>query len=171
MPAERVPEAPPHLGPLVDVHHHWLPAAEYYDAERRMRPGEEARRGGEALDIYRDGIRVWPNMRDLLHRADAQVAEMDAVGVRVAVLSAALWIEWLDPESSRRIDDGLGALVRQYPDRLVGLVHVHPLQEGALDELRRGVEELGLRGVAITTHVEPEGIQLDAPELRPFCSE
>lgn len=44
----------------------------------------------------------------------------------------------------------LGRLCQQYPDKFSGLVYLRdPLAPGALDELRRGIEEWGLRGLKL----------------------
>jgi len=154
--------------PLVDVHHHWMPAEHFHGAERWLRPNEEARRTDGVLDIYRDGQRVFPNMREILYRIDDQLATMDRVGVRTAVLCTANWMEWTTMANCRTVNDGLAEVVRRYPDRFVGLAHVPPVEDGALDELKRCVQELGFRGVAVGAYLVPEQLQLDAPELRPF---
>ena len=46
-------------------------------------------------------------------------------------------------------NDQLAALVSRYPDRFIGFAHHDPFQPNAAAELRRAVQELGLRGYKI----------------------
>ncbi|MBI2091030.1 MAG: amidohydrolase family protein [Deltaproteobacteria bacterium] len=70
-------------------------------------------------------------------------------------------------EDCRVINDEFGALQRQYPGRFVGLAHA-PVLEGkaALAELDRAIQDLGLRGVTITSQID--GVPLDSPRLSEF---
>ena len=76
---------------------------------------------------------------------------------------------WAEPGAGERIarafNDGIAAMARRHPDRLLGLGTV-PMQDGqrAARELERAVAA-GLRGIEICTHVN--GGDLDAPELTP----
>jgi aminocarboxymuconate-semialdehyde decarboxylase len=78
---------------------------------------------------------------------------------------------WAEPElglaSSRLINDRIAQTVAGHPDRFVGLGTV-PLQapELAVAEMKRCVEDLGLRGIEISTNVD--GRDLSDPALRPF---
>jgi uncharacterized protein len=65
--------------------------------------------------------------------ADRWAAEVDRVGLR--------WIVFVTGQSN----DILAGVVARHPDRFVGLAH-HALGPGAGAELRRAVDELGLRG-------------------------
>ena len=66
---------------------------------------------------------------------------------------------WAKPadalDLSRRLNDHIAEVVQGYPARFSGLGTI-PLQDPdlAAEELRRCVEELGLRGVEIGTHVD-----------------
>ena len=81
-------------------------------------------------------------------RADVQLAEMDAAGIDVAVLSAACYPAWLTLPAARLLNDAYADLQRQHPRRFVGLAHVPPWgDDGALAELERA-HALGLRGSA-----------------------
>lgn len=40
-------------------------------------------------------------------------------------------------------------LVKQYPNRIIGYASVHPVMNNALDELRRGIEDYGLKGLKL----------------------
>ena len=101
--------------------------------------------------------------RKVTHNAwDAaeRLRECDADGVDVQVLSTVpvLFSYWAKPqdglEVARFLNDHLASLVRAHPDRFVGLATL-PLQgpELAVRELERCVQELGLAGAQIGTHV------------------
>lgn len=126
--------------PLVDVHAHFPventtgtrdprarrhPDLEAYARERQARmhkewstaPYEPPARTDEEIDA----------------RADRWRDELDRHGVR--------WINFVTGQTN----DLLARVVRRHPDRFTGMAH-HPLEAGAGDELRRAVDELGLRG-------------------------
>jgi len=65
--------------------------------------------------------------------ADRWAVELDRHQVR--------WINFVTGQSN----DRLAGVVRRHPDRFFGMAH-HKLQPGAGEELRRAVDELGLRG-------------------------
>jgi aminocarboxymuconate-semialdehyde decarboxylase len=73
-------------------------------------------------------------------------------------------------EISRELNDHISSICRQYPTRFIGLGTI-PLQAPnlAIDELRRCVNELGLKGVQIGTHVNDWN--LDDEELDQFWCE
>ena len=64
-------------------------------------------------------------------------------------------------------NDGIAKVVRQHPDRFLGIATL-PMQdpERAVAELRRSMQQLGLRGAQIGSHVE--GRNLDDPALEPL---
>lgn len=68
-------------------------------------------------------------------------------------------------------NDRLAGLVEKYPSRFSGFAH-HPLRPGAAEELRRAVDELGLRGYKLlgpTTEYPFEDPQLRG--VWEFCAE
>jgi aminocarboxymuconate-semialdehyde decarboxylase len=157
---------------MIDVHTHFIPPEFVADA-----------RAGRALDGIRletrDGV-DWlahpqgyryplsPEFFDV----DAKHREMDRLGIQRAVLSISptLFFYWVDArpaaEFCTRANDSLAAMVSQ-STRLDGVATV-PLQspEAAVTELRRAVEDLGLRGVEIGTTLED--VPLDEPRFTPF---
>ncbi|MBX9656413.1 amidohydrolase family protein [bacterium] len=73
------------------------------------------------------------------------VAALDSAGVRHALVSA-----WWGPQGALISNDDVASLCRQYPDRLTGIASVNlarPME--AIHELRRAVNELGLRGLRL----------------------
>jgi len=97
---------------------------------------------------------------------EAQIRDMDRVGIDVAVQSCILgWDTTL--ENCQLLNDCTARLQRNYPRRFVGLAHA-PVLEGdaGLRELDRAINELGLKGVTISSQVN--GLSLDAKEFTPF---
>jgi aminocarboxymuconate-semialdehyde decarboxylase len=102
-----------------------------------------------------------------------RVKEMDEQGVHVQVLSTVpvMFSYWAQPkdclEVSRFLNDHVAQVVAEHPHRFIGLGTV-PLNapEMAVDELNRCVNELGLAGVQIGSHVNDWN--LSDPALHPF---
>lgn len=107
---------------------------------------------------------------------EARISDCDATGVHVQVLSTVpvMFSYWAKPEHcldlSRYLNDHLAQVVAENPKRFIGLGTL-PMQapELAVTELRRCIQDLGLAGVQIGTHVNEWN--LDAPELFPIFEE
>jgi predicted TIM-barrel fold metal-dependent hydrolase len=140
---------------IIDYQHHFLPLA---IAERK------GFRAGQKGNLTEGGIAkltVHPRLYDM----EQQLREMDQVGVDVSVLSCNLgWDGTL--EDCREINDAGAELQRKYPSRFAALAHAPVLEAAGLAEIKRSVEELGLRGATIASQVN--GLCLDAAELHPF---
>ena len=117
----------------------------------------------------RAGI-VLARMSDVSER----IAKMDAMGVDVQVLSASLvhqGLDWADAQTSLRLarttNDWIAKAVTAHPARFVGLgtlpLHVPSL---AVTELERCMDDLRLKGVAISTMAGT--MELGDPQLRAF---
>lgn len=105
-------------------------------------------------------------MHAKLYDPEAQLRDMDEAGLDVAVLSCV--VGWDAPlDDCKIINEEFAKLQRRYPGRFVGLAHT-PVLEGkaALAELDRAIQDLGLRGVTITSQVD--GVPLDSPRLYEF---
>lgn len=104
---------------------------------------------------------------------EVRMEDCDETGVDVQVLSIipVLFNYWAKPkhtlETSRYFNDFIAGVVSRHPDRFTGLGTL-PMQdpELAIQEMERCVNELGLKGVEIGTHIEHWN--LSAPELFPF---
>lgn len=126
--------------PIIDVHAH-------FPVEHTVPPSGPAREPHPLLAAYaEDRMRrmhkEWgttpaePPARtpeEVAAMADRWAAEADRAGLR--------WIVFVTGQSN----DLLADVVRRHPDRFLGLAH-HPLRPGAGAELRRAVDELGLKG-------------------------
>jgi len=108
------------------------------------------------------GGRVFREITDNVWNPERRIEEMDSVGVSMHVLSTVpvMFSYWAKPrdalELCRILNDHIAEVVRANPKRFVGLGTI-PLQDVdlAAQELQRCERELGLRGVEIGTHVDP----------------
>ena len=157
----------------IDVHAHILPrdwpnlAAKYGDDRFPV-----IVHTGDSHRIYKDGKffrEVWESAWD----GEKRIADYARFGVQVQVVSTVpvLFSYWAKPhqalELHRHLNDHCAQLCRQYPRHYAGIGTV-PLQSPnlAVRELERCMEQLGLQGVQIGSHVGDWN--LDAPELFPF---
>lgn len=141
---------------IVDFQTHFTPRQ---IVERQAEPGKAV------TVIYRHGIPVY-SLHSRLYAVEERLRAMDEAGIDTSVLSSAGgWDAPLD--DCRLVNDTLGRLAKEHPGRFVGLAHTPPLGgEAALAELRRGVQQLGLRGAAITAHIGD--VTLEDARLDPF---
>lgn len=103
---------------------------------------------------------------------ELRLKDMDAHAIDVQVLSPLPQTFLYDQAPSLTAtlcaiqNEAIAAIVKARPDRFLGLAGL-PLQapERAAAELRRSMQELGLNGAMIGSHVE--GRNLDDPELEP----
>ncbi|MDC1500237.1 amidohydrolase family protein [Octadecabacter sp.] len=111
-------------------------------------------------------------MRRLEDYAELRIADLDAAGIDVQVIShAPPGGQRLNPDTAiqacRDVNDALAAIIRGAPDRFAGfatLPQVHP--EAAADELQRCVEELGFQGAMMFGITN--GKMLDEEEFWPI---
>ena len=94
----------------------------------------------------------------LLDIGDRRIADMDAAGIDMQVLSlASPGVEQLDEAASvavsREANDRLAEAVRRHPTRLAAFAALPtPDPEAAADELERTVREFGFKGAMIRGH-------------------
>jgi predicted TIM-barrel fold metal-dependent hydrolase len=127
---------------VIDFQHHYIPVEL---AKKRGLYSETGR------TMLKEGGLPATTMHPRLYDLDLQLRDMDEAGIDVSVLSCLLG--WSAPlEECCFINDDLSGLQRKYPRRFVGLAQT-PILDGnaALDELRRAITDLGLRGVTITS--------------------
>jgi len=142
---------------VIDFQHHYIPVEL---AKRRGLYSETDK------TMLQEGGLPATTMHRRLYDLELQLRDMDEAGVDISVLSCLLgWSAPLD--ECRFINDDLARVQKKYPGRFVGLAQA-PILAGqpALDELVRAIEELGLRGVTITSQVD--GLSLDALALDDF---
>lgn len=155
----------------IDVHNHFA-VPEYIRLllGRRDLPNMERRDDGYLFSVSSMDSYVLPTP---MHRLEDRLADMDAAGVDVQVVSTIVPAGEVAPdpvlnvELAKAANEGISRIVREHPDRFVGLATL-PLLDPAqsLRELDRAVGELGLRGVMLTSNVA--GTLLDAEGLWPL---
>ena len=108
-----------------------------------------------------------------LNTVDTRLQDMDRLGIDVQAISPSpgQYFYFTDPETgraaARAVNDGIAAAVAATPDRFVGMGTV-PLQDVglAVEEMRRCVKELDLRGIEISSNVN--GVDYHDARFRPF---
>jgi aminocarboxymuconate-semialdehyde decarboxylase len=157
----------------IDTHAHILPpdwpnlADKYGDDRFPVMVKTEGRHR-----IYKDSKffrEVWENAFD----ADHRIADYAKFDVQVQVISTVpvLFSYWAKPNQALELHEFLNEhtaeICRKHPRHYAGIGTV-PLQSPrlAIQEMERCVEQLGLQGVQIGSHVDMWN--LDAPELFPF---
>src|SRR5437016_10898777 len=108
------------------------------------------------------GDSVFREIKDSVWNPERRMEEMDRANVSMQALSTVpvLFSYWAKPvdalDLSRMLNDHIAEVARANPKRFAGLGTI-PLQDVdlAAQELARCVRELGLRGVEIGSHVDP----------------
>ena len=158
----------------IDVHTHIIPE-NLPDLDKKY--GET---GFVKLDHYKPccakmmvGDRVFREIHDNCWDPDTRIKEADELGVDIQVLSTipVMFSYWAKPENaydlSRYLNDHIAGVVDRHPSRFMGLGTL-PMQSPdlAIKELERCVDELGLVGVEIGTHINEWN--LDDKNLMPI---
>ena len=163
----------------IDIHAHYLPrdwpdlAAKYGDPRFPVIHHTDDGRHR----IYRNGKffrEIWSNTWDAQERID----DYAKFGVQVQVISTVpvMFSYWAKPnqalELHQALNDHMAETCRAHPRHYAGIGTV-PLQSPrlAIQELERCVDQLGLQGVQIGSHIQVSKDthwNLDAPELFPF---
>ncbi len=160
-------------GRVIDIHCHREcgPAAALVKPESERLGRKPFQFGNELTrEVNR---RQLEDLRPKMDSVEVRLADMDVMGVDVQALSLSPYqlFHWAGGEFGIRafkmINDDLAELVREHPDRFLGLGTM-PLQDpdAAIDELRRCSAELGFRGIEMATHIEGE--ELSSPRFEPF---
>jgi aminocarboxymuconate-semialdehyde decarboxylase len=156
----------------IDVHTHILPPdlPDYRSRDTRFLALEHLE-GCRARLVRADGT-TFRMLEQNAWDPDLRLRECDAAGVHIQVLSTIpVFFSYAAraedaQDLARYLNDHLGGVVRSHPDRFVGLGTL-PLQDPdrAIRELERCMNELGMAGVEIGTHVN--AWNLEEPALFP----
>jgi predicted TIM-barrel fold metal-dependent hydrolase len=89
---------------------------------------------------------------ELIVDIEGHLRWMDDSGIDVGILSTAV-LAANGYEFCRICNEGYSEVIREYPDRFRGLIHIYPFDADGRnrDEIKRGAEELGLWGIGIVT--------------------
>ncbi|MGH7928207.1 MAG: amidohydrolase family protein [Candidatus Binatia bacterium] len=138
---------------IVDVHHHYMPAVLF---DRLA-----AQAGGKRIVTKEISLTLHPSRKDL----ETHIKTMDQAGVTVSILTDQVQVMGADVASA--LNDGVAEVQHKHPGRFRSAIHlpVHE-PEAAKRELARGIDDLGLRAVALLAcHLD---IQLDNPVMFPL---
>ena len=154
---------------MVDFHTHYMPRS--LDGYRAAGCVRLEIASPSCAQLY-DGERHYRKIDNRSWDATRRLGDMDARAIAMQVLSPipvtnAYLAAPADGLEYARLHNGIGAVVRERPDRFAGLAIV-PLQDvdAACGELERLVRDVGLLGVEIGTTAA--GRELDDPALTPF---
>ena len=138
---------------IVDVHHHYMPALLF---DRLA-----AQAGGRRIVTNEISLTLHPSRKDL----EAHLQVMDKAGVTVSILTDQIQV--MGAEVAKALNDGIVDVEKRHPTRFRGAIHLPIHQpEAAKRELERGINELGLRAVALLAcHLD---VQLDNPIMNPL---
>lgn len=165
----------------IDLHTHILPP-DWPDLTARFGPGKwlsmqkEHGQDGSCCGarLYCEGKHFRDVQLNCFDHA-VRLEDMDETGVGVQVLSTVpvMFSYWSNPDHGAYLaailNDHIADVCRQYPTRFVGLGTL-PMQcpRTAIKELERCVNELGMRGVQIGSHIDREDNKdwnLNEPEV------
>jgi aminocarboxymuconate-semialdehyde decarboxylase len=163
-------------GPVIDIHcHRECAVAGDFMKEAQVAAGKVPLGHGNAT-TRAVNERQLATIKPKMDQLDVRLADMDAMGVDVQAVAVAVYqyYYWADAELgakvSRMMNEEFVESTSRYGDRFLPLGTV-PLQDtdAAVAELRYLVQELGMRGIEIGTHVEGE--EISSPRLEPFWAE
>ncbi len=138
---------------IIDVHHHWLPAHQAQDLSRVALPGQTVRELRPGTMGLFDGDSMLFSCNEQISSVDRLMANLDRCGIDKALLSVSNWLEWLDLEMCREVNDAMHELKRRLPERVLTLAHVPLGEPGALDRVIACVRQV-LRQVSPGTPVK-----------------
>jgi aminocarboxymuconate-semialdehyde decarboxylase len=134
---------------------------------------EQSQRSMGSASVAHNNAVMLPGAFPKLTRIEARLADMDALGIDVQVLSPSptQYYYWADHDLARAVtsaqNEHIASLVAAHSERLAGLGTValqHP--ELASEQLRHAMRSLGLKGVEISTAIN--GMDFSDPRLAVF---
>lgn len=125
---------------VIDMQQHYIPPKAY----RLVRKTTEY--------DHTVGLKRLAKAYELIVDIEGHVKWMDVSGIDIGILSTAAFAA-NGYDFCRCCNEGYSEVIRKYPDRFRGVIHVYPFDADRRnqDEIKRGVEELGLWGIGIVT--------------------
>jgi len=135
---------------VIDMQHHYIPP----EALKLVGKTTEY---DFTMSITRWGSKVYQTMTDI----DEHLKWMDESQIDMAILSTAAFSA-NGHNFCKVCNDGYSEVIKQYPDRFKGMIHVYPFEKAKSEnEIKRGVDELGLSGIAVVTSYQNMAIDSD----------
>lgn len=124
---------------VIDMQHHFIPA----EALKLVRKTPEC--------DFTIGLKRYKRSYEIISDIEAHIDFMNASGIDMAILSTGAFT----PNGynfCKTCNDGYSKVIKKYPDRFKGMVHIYPFDKDKnKDEIKRCVEELGLWGIALVS--------------------
>jgi predicted TIM-barrel fold metal-dependent hydrolase len=153
----------------IDCQSHVFPAEYAEVLARNPRPPRAIPQEDGYIITYGD-VQTF-RLRQEVYEIDRKIRDMDAAGIDVSVLSVNMpGPEMLAPElrleGAKVCNDFVAEAIRKYPDRFAGIACL-PWQDApaAIREMDRSIDELGLRGIILYSHIG--GMPVDSPAFEP----
>lgn len=141
-------------GLVIDMQAHYIPV----EALKLVRKTAEY--------DYAIGLKRFSKAYQLITDIEGHIEWMDDSGIDMAILSTAAFSA-NGSKFCKACNDGYSKVIQKYPDRFRGLIHVYPFEKGKVkDEIKRGVEELGLWGVGVVSSYRKTTV--DSPVMDPI---
>lgn len=124
---------------VMDMQHHFIPseAIKYFGKTREH--------------DFTTGLRRFRKAYEIMVDIKVHLEFMDTAGIDVSILSTGAFTS-NGYHFCKACNDGYSDVIRQYPKRFKGMIHVYPYDKDKNeDEVKRGVEELGLWGLALAS--------------------
>jgi predicted TIM-barrel fold metal-dependent hydrolase len=123
--------------PVIDMQHHYIPQAALQFV------------GKTAEFDYSVSLKRFRKAYEKIVDITQSLAFMDEAGIDTAILSTGSFTP-NGYDFCRACNDGYAEIVKKYPKRFKGMIHVYPLDGPKnRDEVKRCVEDLGLGGLAL----------------------
>lgn len=149
---------------VIDANMHWLPDTLFTDETLReammdciprqhgihirMEPIEGKNLNQIIIEEPKGYVNI--NYAEGQYNIESQLADMDKAGIDQAVFRIPVWQEWLNLETSKRINDGLAEYVSRSNGRFTALAVAPPWGDKAtLTEVERCIDQLGFKGVQL----------------------
>ena len=140
---------------VIDMQHHYIPS-------------EALKLVGKTSEYdFTISLKRYTKANEIITNIEKHLEWMDAAGIDMAVLSTSSFAANGD-DFCRVCNDGYSQVVKQYPERFKGMIHVYPLGDRAKiqDEVKRGIEELGLWGIATVSSYH--NMFIDSESMNPI---
>lgn len=161
---------------IIDIHNHFY-APKLLEAIENRQFNKNLWVERDAWDrkiIVQNGTRV-VTLTEPMSNVDLRLKDMDSAGIDMQALSLSIpGVDFLKPEIgyefAQLFNNEIAEICQRYPDHFVGIASV-PLKnpEKAIQEIRRAVKELGMKGVCIGSNID--GRFIDDKNFWPFFAE
>jgi len=115
---------------------------------------------------YSVGLRRFTKAYEIITDIDRHLRWMDDSEIHMAILSTAAFSA-NGYQFCKVCNDGYSKVIKKHPNRFKGMIHVYPYDKGKnKDEIKRGVEELGLWGIGVVSSYQK--MTIDSPIMDPI---